>query len=208
MKTAFVLCLLLLAGYEAQAQNCDASQFAYNPLAPSDAFNQACIDAITATPATSFCAADCQELYNAYLECFGAALTDTFFTACGGFLGDTNPPTTEAPATDPPDTCDATNFVYNPLDPSGSFDQACIDGITADPATSFCVAGCQSLYNAYLVCFGATATDTFFSACGGFEGDTDPDIGGDDDDAAATTTSYITLIAFSATLASVFAKMF
>ena len=113
-------------------------------------------------------------------------------------------------------------------------DAICNDAIFADPIVGICAAECQSLYDLYCDCLGEDMTTQAFMVCGGFRGNTDcpaetpppppaettppPPAGGgtgnDDTDtdsdngAAGTTTTYVSLVAISATLASVFAKVF
>ena len=103
-----------------------------------------------------------------------------------------------------PRQTDCTTF--NPADQS-IFTQACSDAIFADPIVGICAAECQSLYDSYCECLGKEVTTQAFVGCGGFRGNTDctpPE----DNGAAGTTTTYVSLVAISATLASVFAKVF
>ena len=120
-----------------------------------------------------------------------------------------------------PRQTDCTTF--DPTDQS-IFTQACNDAILADPIVGFCAAECQSFYDLNCECSGKELTTQVFLVCGGFRGNTDcppgtpPDDDEDDTDtdtdtdsdngAAGTTTTHVSLVAISATLASVFAKVF
>ena len=96
---------------------------------------------------------------------------------------------------------------FNPADQS-LFDQACNDAILGDPTVGFCAAECQSFYDLYCECSGKDVTTQAFDlACGGFRGDTDCSADSDNG-AAGTTTTYVSLLAISATLASLFSKVF